>query len=150
MRNGERVLTINTSVSIDAHIRKWMIAAILSCLCMTVIPFGNILGPLVIWVWKKRDFPELAERIRDLLNFQGIIALWFLIIMVVFISIELGIYTFGFIPITFSPLGLLLVCVLIGLFIYDAWYLIRAAIWVYEGKGKPQYPISFTFISSLT
>jgi len=34
------------------------------------IPFGNILGPLIIWLIKKEEFPFVNEQGREALNFQ--------------------------------------------------------------------------------
>jgi len=34
------------------------------------IPFGNLIGPLVIWLIKKNDFPLVDEQGKESLNFQ--------------------------------------------------------------------------------
>ncbi len=42
----------------------------LSALAGYVIPFGNIIGPLVIWQIKKNEFPSVEEHGKASLNFQ--------------------------------------------------------------------------------
>jgi len=34
------------------------------------IPFGNILGPFVVWLFKKNDYPTVDEAGRESMNFQ--------------------------------------------------------------------------------
>ena len=35
-----------------------------------IIPFGNVLGPLVMWLVKKEEFPFVDEQGKEALNFQ--------------------------------------------------------------------------------
>ncbi len=35
-----------------------------------VIPFGNIIGPLVIWLIKREEYPFVDEQGKEALNFQ--------------------------------------------------------------------------------
>ena len=42
----------------------------LSSLLGFVIPFGNIVGPLVIWALKKQEFPTVDSHGKESLNFQ--------------------------------------------------------------------------------
>jgi len=44
-----------------------------------VIPFGNIVGPLVFWLWKKADNPAVDEHGKEALNFQISMTIWTLI-----------------------------------------------------------------------
>jgi len=34
------------------------------------IPFGNILGPLIVWLIKKQEYPFVDEQGKEALNFQ--------------------------------------------------------------------------------
>lgn len=38
--------------------------------CFLGIPFGNIVGPLIIWMLKKNEIPRVDEHGREALNFQ--------------------------------------------------------------------------------
>ena len=35
-----------------------------------ILPFGNILGPLIIWLMKKEDHPFVDEQGKEAINFQ--------------------------------------------------------------------------------
>jgi uncharacterized protein len=50
-----------------------------SSLAMLIIPFGNILGPLVVWLWKKDEYSEVERQGKDVLNFQISMLLYMLI-----------------------------------------------------------------------
>jgi uncharacterized Tic20 family protein len=34
------------------------------------IPFGHLLGPLIIWYWKRAEYPFLDDQGKESLNFQ--------------------------------------------------------------------------------
>ncbi len=42
----------------------------LSALAMFIIPFGNVLGPLLVWLTKRDQYPEVDRQGKDALNFQ--------------------------------------------------------------------------------
>ncbi len=42
----------------------------LSALAGFIIPFGNVLGPLLVWQIKKNEFPSVVEHGKAALNFQ--------------------------------------------------------------------------------
>lgn len=42
----------------------------LSALAGLIIPFGFLLGPLVVWLIKKDQYPEVNRQGKDALNFQ--------------------------------------------------------------------------------
>lgn len=51
--------------------RQWKVILHLSALCFFIAPgFGNILGPLVVWLLKKDQLPDLEPEGRKVLNFQ--------------------------------------------------------------------------------
>jgi uncharacterized Tic20 family protein len=50
---------------------QWAVILHLSALVGIPVPiFGNILGPLVVWLIKKPDIPSLEQVGKDVLNFQ--------------------------------------------------------------------------------
>jgi uncharacterized Tic20 family protein len=62
----------------------------LAALAGLVIPFGNIIGPLIVWLLKKDTMPFVDEQGREALNFQitlGIAAIIGIILTFVFIGI---------------------------------------------------------------
>ena len=50
--------------------RLWGMLAHLSALSGYVIPFGNVIGPLIIWVLKKDQMPFVDDQGKESLNFQ--------------------------------------------------------------------------------
>jgi uncharacterized Tic20 family protein len=50
--------------------RMWGMLCHLSALAGLVIPFGNVLGPLVVWLTKKNEFSFVDDQGKESLNFQ--------------------------------------------------------------------------------
>jgi hypothetical protein len=51
--------------------RRWLTILHLSALAGLVLPtFGHVLGPLIIWLVKKNDFPAMDSAGKAVLNFQ--------------------------------------------------------------------------------
>ena len=51
--------------------RAWIILCHLTALAVVVgIPFGNIIGPLVVWLVKKEDSTAVDAHGKEALNFQ--------------------------------------------------------------------------------
>jgi hypothetical protein len=50
--------------------RQWIVATHLSALIGLLVPFGNIIAPLIIWLIKKQEYPGLDTVGRSVLNFQ--------------------------------------------------------------------------------
>lgn len=72
--------------------RNWAMGCHLASFAGFLIPFGNIIGPLVVWLVKKEEFPMVADHGKEALNFQitvALIGILFAILIIVFISILL-------------------------------------------------------------
>lgn len=50
--------------------RTWGLIAHLSALVGFVIPFGNVIGPLIVWQIKKNEMPFVDDQGKEALNFQ--------------------------------------------------------------------------------
>ena len=50
--------------------RQWAMFAHLASLIGYIIPLGNIIGPLVVWLIKKDEFPFVDDQGKESLNFQ--------------------------------------------------------------------------------
>lgn len=82
--------------------RLWGMLCHLSAFAFFVFPFGNILGPLVIWLIKKDEYPFVDDQGKESLNFQisvSIYAIAFTVMIIVLIGIPLliGLFFFTFI-----------------------------------------------------
>jgi uncharacterized Tic20 family protein len=65
----EPVSSPPAEVSKDA--RTWGMLCHLSALSGYIgLPFGHILGPLIVWLIKKNDFPFVDDQGKESLNFQ--------------------------------------------------------------------------------
>ena len=58
------------AVETNPDARTWGMVGHLSSLAGFAVPFGNILGPLVIWLMKKDQYPFVNDQARESLNFQ--------------------------------------------------------------------------------
>src|SRR6476469_8907749 len=55
----------------DRNERMWGMFCHLAALAGYIgIPFGNVIGPLVIWLIKKEDYPFVDDQGKESLNFQ--------------------------------------------------------------------------------
>jgi uncharacterized Tic20 family protein len=60
----------------DSNARTWGMMAHLSCLAQILpVPFGHVLGPLIVWLIKKNEMPFVDDQGKEALNFQITIAL---------------------------------------------------------------------------
>jgi uncharacterized Tic20 family protein len=68
--------------------RTWGMLCHISALAGFVIPFGNIIGPLIIYSMKKDEYPFVADQGRESLNFQISVMVYllmaFLLLLLVF------------------------------------------------------------------
>jgi len=78
--------------SLSAEEKQWAMFAHLSALVGYIIPFGSIIGPLLIWQIKKNEMPFVDDQGKEALNFQitiAIAAIVCIILIVVLIGILL-------------------------------------------------------------
>jgi uncharacterized Tic20 family protein len=60
-----------TPDKIQSESRLWAMLSHLTALCGFIgIPFGHILGPLIVWLIKKDQFPLVDDQGKESLNFQ--------------------------------------------------------------------------------
>jgi uncharacterized Tic20 family protein len=112
--------------------RQWGMAAHLSAFAGFLIPFGSILGPLVVWLVKREEMPFVNDQGKEALNFNilaGIIAVALLILTV---------GTFGLGALLTVPIGIALGIVWII-------FTIMAAIKANEGVSY-RYPVNLRLV----
>jgi uncharacterized Tic20 family protein len=98
----------------------------LSALAGFIIPLGNVIGPLVIWMIKKDVYPLVDDQGKEALNFQISMTIYY-IISCILILILIGI-----------PL-------LIGLALFSLVVTIIAMVKASDGVAY-RYPLSIRFI----
>jgi uncharacterized protein len=57
-------------VELSKDEKMWGMFCHLSGLAGLIFPFGNIIGPLVIWLMKKDEYPFVDDQGKESLNFQ--------------------------------------------------------------------------------
>jgi uncharacterized Tic20 family protein len=118
---------LTTASPISQEERTWALAAHLSALVgYVMIPLGNIIAPLVIWLIQKDKMPFVDDQGKEALNFQ----------------ISMSIYAIACVPFVFFLIGIpmLLAVGLVGIV-----FLIVAAIKANEGIHY-RYPLTIRFI----
>ena len=106
--------------------RMWAMFCHLSVFAGFVIPFGNIIGPLVIWSIKKDQYPLVNDQGKEAINFQISLVIYFIV------SLILMIVLVGF-------------ALLAALFFFGMVIVVVAAIKANEGKYY-RYPLNIRFI----
>jgi uncharacterized protein len=106
--------------------RMWAMFCHLSAFAGFIIPFGNIIGPVVVWSIKKDQYPLVDHQGREAINFQISMLVYFLA---------------GFVLI-FVLIGIPL---LIALFFFSIIMTVVAAIKANEGV-RYRYPLCIRFI----
>lgn len=67
---SEELHSSPTAESPTAEERQWGLFAHLSALSGFLIPFGNLIGPLIVWQIKKNEMPFVDDQGKEALNFQ--------------------------------------------------------------------------------
>lgn len=78
----------------------WAMLCHLSALAGFIIPFGNIIGPLVIWMIKKDVYPLVDDQGKEALNFQISMTIYYvvagiLILILIGIPLLIGLALFS-------------------------------------------------------
>ena len=81
----------NNDNSVDKDARTWALICHLSALAGYVIPFGNILGPLVVWMVKKDSHAFVDEQGKEAVNFQITVTLA-VVVSVILIFVLIGFF----------------------------------------------------------
>lgn len=106
--------------------RMWAMFCHLSALAGFIIPFGNVIGPVILWSLKKDEFELVEDQGKEALNFQ----------------ISILIYLFASAILIIAVIGILL---LIGVALFCLIFTIIAAIKANEGE-KYRYPLCIRII----
>ena len=122
-----------TPGSPESQARTWNMLCHLSALAGFVIPFGNILGPLLVWQIKRNEIPSTNVHGKAALNFQitVVIALFAGAVVALLLS--------------FVCIGFLLIPVVMLIGLAGLVFAIIAGIKANNGEDY-KYPFSFNLI----
>lgn len=118
---------VNQSAQPNKDENLWAMFCHLSALIGFIIPLGNIIAPVVIWVIKKDEFPLVADQGKEAINFQ----------------ISLTIYIIAAAFLIFIGIGIVLLPIL-GIF--GLIMIVVASIKANEGE-KYRYPLTLRLIN---
>jgi len=90
------------------------------------VPMGNIIGPLLVWHFKKDEYAFVEQHGKEAINFQ------ILITMGIIIGVFTTVFVFGFF-------------ILLAMFFVDLVCVIQAAVKADQGVYY-RYPVPFRFI----
>jgi uncharacterized Tic20 family protein len=66
-----------TSTSASSNVRTWCVLAHATALVGFFVPVaGHIVGPLIIWLAKRQDSPEIDAHGKESMNFQISMLIW--------------------------------------------------------------------------
>jgi uncharacterized Tic20 family protein len=120
--------TTPTTTSTSTSVRTWCVLAHATALVGFLVPVaGHIVGPLIVWLAKRQDSPEIDAHGKESMNFQISMLIW---------NVIAGILCLVLIGI---PL-------LILLHILNIIFVIVATIQASEGKFY-RYPLTIRLIS---
>jgi hypothetical protein len=117
----------------EQQARTWNMWCHLSALAGLLFPFGNVLGPLIVWQVKKQEFPSVETHGKASLNFQITVAI-----------AEVASIILGFI-LSFICIGFLLFFVTFAVVIAGVVFAVIAGIKANDGQ-EYKYPWSLTLV----
>ena len=59
--------------------KQWALICHLSGLAGYIIPFGNIIAPIIIWSIKKEEMPMVDKHGKEVINFQISFTIWIIL-----------------------------------------------------------------------
>src|SRR5436309_3253587 len=117
-----------TSPSTSTNVRTWCMLAHATALVGFLVPVaGHLVGPLIVWLSKRHDSPEIDAHGKESMNFQISMLIWYCVAGIL-------------------CLVLIGIPILILLHLLNIIFVIVASIQASEGKLY-RYPLSIRLIS---
>jgi uncharacterized Tic20 family protein len=116
-----------TTTPLSSDERNWAMFCHLAALAGFIIPFGNIIGPLIVWLMKREEYPLVNDQGKESLNFQISILIY------IAISVVLALLLIGFL-------------LLVAIGVFSLVMIILAAMKANEGVSF-RYPLCIRFIN---
>jgi uncharacterized Tic20 family protein len=107
--------------------QNWAMICHLAALSGVIIPFGNVIGPLVVWLIKKDTMPLVDRHGKEALNFQ------ITVVIAMLVSIALMFVLIGFLLVFVVGIGALVLTIM-------------AAVKISNGQLDYRYPFAIRLI----
>ena len=91
------------------EVRQLAMLCLFAAFAGLVFPFGSLLGPLILWQFKKDVDPLIDDQGKEALNFQITVAIAWLVCLV------LGFVIIGFLLMTVLVIGALILTIIAGI-----------------------------------
>ena len=127
MNDAAATDTISTPDPKTREERNWAMLCHLISFSGYMIPFGNVIGPLLLWLLKREEWPLVDDQGKESLNFQITWTIFF------FVTLVLCFFMIGFLILPALILAHLILVVL-------------ATIKASEGE-RHRYPLAIRFIA---
>ena len=116
---------VETAATPGKEVRTWAMLCHLLALSGVCVPFGHVLGPLIMWVIKRDEDPFIDDQGKEALNFQ----------------LTMTIAIFVALILMFVVIGFLLLAVI---FVFEIVMIIMASVAANEGRAY-RYPVAIRF-----
>jgi hypothetical protein len=117
--------TIESAAVPGKEARTWAMLCHLLALSGVCVPFGHVLGPLIIWVLKREEDPFIDDQGKEALNFQ----------------LTMTIVIFAIVALMFVIVGFFLLPILV---LFEIILIIMASVAANEGRAY-RYPLTIRF-----
>jgi len=118
--------------------RNWAMGCHLAALVLYVgVPFGNILGPLLVWLLKKDEYALVDQQGKEALNFQISLMVYSIVAVIALVVCA--------VTVILVPVAVVLGVLLVILFLVNLIMIIVAAIKTSNGEWFT-YPLTIKFI----
>jgi hypothetical protein len=107
--------------------QNWAMACHLSALAGFLIPFGNMVGPLIVWLLKRAEMPQVDIHGKEALNFQITVSIALLVCALLMLVL------IGFVLVFIVGLGALVLTIM-------------AAVKVSNGDFEYRYPFAIRLL----
>ncbi len=118
---------VSNAPQVSKDEQNWAMACHLSALAGFLIPFGNIAGPLIVWLIKRAEMPLVDIHGKEALNFQITVSI------AVAVCVALMFVLVGFVLIFIVGLGALVLTIM-------------AAVKVSNGDFEYRYPFTLRLL----
>ncbi len=117
----------------DGQARTWNMLCHLSALAGFMIPFGNLLGPLIVWQIKKNEIPSVDVHGKASLNFQ--------------ITVTIAIFIGGFAAAILAVIGIGFLIFPLVMLLWLAGLILAIIAGIKANNGEDyKYPYSFDLV----